>query len=141
MLKQAAILGGLIIAIYAAARYKLARSFDVYIYKFKFTGSIADPKFLIGLNINNPTPYFADVQKLEGKIYANNSLIGIIDENINLKIEKEKATPLDFTVRVMPITAVTNIIKYFTDKEFNLVIRGFIMIDGISLPINYSYDK
>ena len=44
MWKQAAILGGLIIAIVAAAKYRIATSYDIIVKKLKFTGSLQQPR-------------------------------------------------------------------------------------------------
>ncbi len=141
MWKQAAILGGLIIAIVAAAKYRLATSFDVVVKKLKFVSSIQKPQLLLTLGINNPTPYFANVQKINGKIYANDSLVATIDENFNVKIEKEKITEITINLDILPVGSIVSLLTYLNTKGFKIEIIGFIIIDNLPIPIKYTYDN
>lgn len=141
MWKQAAILGGLVIAIYAAARYAIARSFDVLIKKLKFVGNLQAPQLVITLGINNPTTYWATVQKISGKIYANDSLIATINQIINLKLEKQTITDLEIVVNISPVGSIVSLLSYFNTRGLKIVIDGFIVIDSLPIPIKYTYDN
>jgi hypothetical protein len=139
MFKNVAILGGIILGVWALAKYRMAQALQVTVYKIKFSGSLQQPKIILGLDLNNPTPYSSTINKINGKIYANNSLIGIIDQNLNLNVNKETKTAIDINIDIMPVAAITNILKYFTDKNFNLKIEGTLTVDGLPIPINYEY--
>jgi len=141
MWKQAAILGGLIIAIYAAAKYSMARSFDVIVKKLKFIGSLQAPQLLLTLGINNPTPYWATVQKINGKIYANDSLIATIDQTLNIKLEKETVTDLELNININPVGSIVSLLSYFNTKGLKIVVDGFIVVDSLPIPIKYTYDN
>ncbi len=139
MFKNLAILGGIILGVWALAKYRVTQALQVEVFKIKFAGSLQQPKIILGLDLNNPTPYSSTISKISGKIYANNSLIGIIDQNLNLDVNKESKTAIDIVIDIMPVAAITNILKYFTDKNFNLKIEGTLTIDGLPIPINYEY--
>lgn len=139
MFKNLAILGGLIFGVWALAKYRMAQALQFEFYKIKFTGSLQQPKIILGLNFNNPTPYSSNVSKINGKIYANNSLIGLINQDINLNIQKESKSSIDLIIDIMPIAAITNILKYFTDKNFVLKIEGSLTVDGLLIPVIYEY--
>jgi len=141
MLKQAAILGGIILAVYVASRYALAKRYEVWVKKIKFSGSLQAPELLLTLAVNNPTPYLADVSKISGKIYANDSLIATIDQAINTRINKEAVTDLTLPIKVLPVGSLLSILTYFTDKSFKIVIDGFIIVDNLPIPVKYTYDK
>jgi len=139
MFKNVAILGGIILGVWALAKYRMAQALQVTVYKIKFSGSLQEPNIILGLNLNNPTPYSSTISKISGKIYANNSLIGIIEQNLNLNVNKESLTAIDVIIDIMPVAAITNILKYFTDKNFNLKIEGSLIVDGLPIPIKYEY--
>jgi len=139
MFKNLAILGGLIIGVWALAKYKMAKAIEVTIYKIKFSGSLAQPKLILGLNLNNSTPYSSRISRINGKIYANNSLIGLIDQDLNLNVIAQSNTSIDIVIDILPVAAITNIIKYFTDTNFILKIDGSLIIDGIPIPVKYEY--
>lgn len=141
MWKQAAILGGLILGIVALAKYRLARSFDVLVKKIKFTGSLQAPKLLLTLGINNPTPYSATVQKISGKIYANDVLIATIDQTINTDIQPEKISDLQLDIDILPLGSIVSVLSYIGNKNFSLLIDGFIIVDGLPIPVKYKYDQ
>lgn len=141
MWKQAAILGGILIAVIAAAKYRLATSFDIIVKKLKFVGNIQKPQLLITLGVNNPTPYWATVEKINGKIFSNNSLVATIDQNININIEKQKVTNVELKIDVLPIGSIVSLLTYLNTKGFNIKIDGFIIIDSLPIPIKYSYDN
>lgn len=141
MWKQAAILGGILIAVIAAAKYRLATSFDIIVKKLKFVGNIQKPQLLITLGVNNPTPYWATVEKINGKIFSNNSLVATIDQNININIERQKVTNVELKIDVLPIGSIVSLLTYLNTKGFNIKIDGFIIIDSLPIPIKYSYDN
>jgi hypothetical protein len=139
MFKNLAILGGLILGVWAISKIKMAQALSVTIYKIKFLGSLQQPKLILGLNLDNPTSYSSRISKITGKIYANNSLIGLIDQDLNLTVYKESITSLDIVISILPVAAITNIIKYFTDTNFVLKIDGTLIVDGLPIPVKYEY--
>jgi hypothetical protein len=139
MFKNLAILGGLILGVWAISKIKMANALNVTIYKIKFSGSLQQPKLILGLNLDNPTPYSSKISRITGKIYANNSLIGLIDQDLNITVNKESITSLDIVISILPVAAITNIIKYFIDTNFVLKIDGSIIVDGLPIPVKYEY--
>ena len=140
MFKNLLLLGAAVIGVVALAKYRLARAIDIVIYKLKFTGTLQEPKLILGIELNNPTPYWADVQSVNGKIYANGSLLGIIDQQLDLRIAKETKSTTDIIIKIFPIAAVTNIIKYFTSfGGYDIKIDAVIKVDGVNIPFYYEY--
>jgi hypothetical protein len=54
-------------------------------------------------------------------------------------VNKESNTSIDLIISILPVAAITNIIKYFTDTNFVLKIDGSIIVDGLPIPVKYEY--
>ena len=120
-------------------KYVLAKTFSVFFKSIDFSSmTILYPTINIVVQINNPTDISATIQNIRGDLYLNNVYIGNV-----IGITPTKLVPGSSTLRI-PITlsyvGVVSLIKGLSTKGINLRFTGNIMVDLITLPLNFEYN-
>lgn len=140
MFKPIAILSALVLGVYLASRAQLAKNLDVKIIGVDFTGGIVKPELTIIFNLYNPTSNSSTLQKIAGNIYADGSIIGIIEQDFNTEIKSQAETNIRVKINLLPFNVFSSIFTMIKNKTANISFDGSIKADGITIPLKLSND-
>jgi len=120
-------------------KYVLAKTISVFFKSIDFSSmSLLYPTINIVVQINNPTDITATIQNIKGDLYLNNTYIGNV-----IGITPTTLVTGSSTLRI-PVTlsyiGVASLIKGLNTKGVNLRFTGSIMVDLITLPLNFEYN-
>ena len=113
----------------------------------RFAGFSIDELVLTGnttvtfsLDIYNPTPVDLSVDSLVGDIYVNNHFVGVLTNYQSQIIATYTATKLQATMTVSTVTLASSLVKLLqsSDGRYALNYRGFIIVEGINLKLNFT---
>ena len=100
--------------------------------------SLLYPTINIVVQINNPTDITATIQNIKGDLYLNNVYVGNV-----IGITPTTLVTGTSTLRIpitLSYTGVASIIKGLSTKGMNLKFTGSILVDFITLPLNFEYN-
>jgi len=120
-------------------KYVLAKTISVFFKTIDFSSmSLLYPTINIVVQVNNPTDITATIQNIKGDLYLNNTYIGNV-----IGITPTTLVTGSSTLRI-PVTlsyiGVASLIKGLNTKGVNLRFTGSIMVDLITLPLNFEYN-
>ena len=120
-------------------KYVLAKTFSVFFKSIDFSNmTLLYPTINIIVQINNPTDISATIQNIKGDLYLNNTYIGNV-----IGITPTTLVTGSSTLRI-PVTlsyiGVASLIKGLSTKGISLRFTGSIMVDLITLPLNFEYN-
>ena len=120
-------------------KYVLAKTISVFFKSIDFSSmSILYPTINIVVQVNNPTDITATIQNIKGDLYLNNTYIGNV-----IGITPTTLVTGSSTLRIpitLSYTGVASLIKGLSTKGINLRFTGSIMVDLITLPLNFEYN-
>ena len=120
-------------------KYVLAKTISVFFKTIDFSSmSLLYPTINIVVQVNNPTDITATIQNIKGDLYLNNTYIGNV-----IGITPTTLVTGSSTLRI-PVTlsyiGVASLIKGLSTKGISLRFTGSIMVDLITLPLNFEYN-
>jgi len=120
-------------------KYVLAKTFSVFFKTIDFSSmSFTNPTLNLVVQVNNPTDITAEIQNIRGDLFIDNIKVGyvvgitpttLLIGSSNLKI------PV-----TLSYSGVAELINKFNTGGIHLVFNGDIMIDLITLPLNFEYN-
>jgi len=120
-------------------KYVLAKTISVFFKSIDFSSmSLLYPTINIVVQINNPTDITATVQNIKGDLYLNNIYVGNV-----IGITPTTLITGSSTLRIpvtLSYTGVASLIKGLNTGGINLRFTGSIMVDLITLPLNFEYN-
>jgi LEA14-like dessication related protein len=120
-------------------KYVLAKTISVFFKSIDFSSmSLLYPTINIVVQINNPTDITAQVQNIKGDLYLNNIYVGNV-----IGITPTTLVTGSSTLRIpvtLSYTGVASLIKGLNTGGINLRFTGSIMVDLITLPLNFEYN-
>ena len=120
-------------------KYVLAKTISVFFKSIDFSSmSLLYPTINIVVQINNPTDITAQVQNIKGDLYLNNIYVGNV-----IGITPTTLVTGSSTLRIpvtLSYTGVASLIKGLKTGGINLRFTGSIMVDLITLPLNFEYN-
>jgi LEA14-like dessication related protein len=120
-------------------KYVLAKTISVFFKSIDFSSmSLLYPTINIVVQVNNPTDITATIQNIKGDLYLNNTYIGNV-----IGITPTTLVTGSSTLRIpitLSYTGVASLIKGLSTKGINLRFTGSIMVDLITLPLNFEYN-
>jgi LEA14-like dessication related protein len=120
-------------------KYVLAKTISVFFKSIDFSSmSILYPTINIVVQVNNPTDITATIQNIKGDLYLNNTYIGNV-----IGITPTTLVTGSSTLRIpitLSYTGVASLIKGLSTRGINLRFTGSIMVDLITLPLNFEYN-
>ena len=120
-------------------KYVLSRTFSVFFKTIDFTTmSFLNPTLNLVVQVNNPTDITAEIQNIKGNLFIDNIQIGYVVGITPTTLETGSAT-LQIPV-TLSYNGVAELIKKFNTTGLNLRFNGSIMIDLITLPLNFEYN-
>jgi LEA14-like dessication related protein len=120
-------------------KYVLAKTISVFFKSIDFSSmSLLYPTINLVVQVNNPTDITATIQNIKGDLYLNNIYVGNV-----IGITPTTLQTGSSTLRI-PVTlsysGVISIIKGQASGGINLRFTGSIMVDLITLPLNFEYN-
>ena len=120
-------------------KYVLSRTFSVFFKTIDFsTMSFLNPTLNLVVQVNNPTDITAEIQNIKGDLFIDNSKVGYV-----IGITPTTLATGSAILRIpvtLSYTGVGELIKNINTKGFKLVFKGSIMIDLITLPLEFEYN-
>lgn len=120
-------------------KYVLAKTISVFFKSIDFSSiSLLYPTINIVVQINNPTDITATIQNIKGDLYLNNVFVGNV-----IGITPTTLVTGSSTLRIpvtLSYTGVASLINGLKTKGINLRFTGSIMVDLITLPLNFEYN-
>jgi LEA14-like dessication related protein len=120
-------------------KYVLAKTISVFFKSIDFSSmSLLYPTINIVVQVNNPTDITATIQNIKGDLYLNNVYVGNV-----IGITPTTLVTGSSTLRIpvtLSYTGVASLIKGLNTGGINLRFTGSIMVDLITLPLNFEYN-
>jgi LEA14-like dessication related protein len=119
-------------------KYVLSQTFSVFFKQLDFSNmSLISPTVNLIVQVNNPTPVTAEIQTIKGDLYVDGQIVGTV-LGITPTVLQTGSSDLKIPV-TLNYSGVAALIQKYRDTNFNYKFTGTIMIDYISLPLNFGY--
>jgi len=119
-------------------KYVLSQTFSVFFKDLDFSGiSLSNPSVNLVVQVNNPTPVTAEIQSIKGDLYVDGVNVGSV-LGITPTVLQTGSSFLKIPV-TLSYTGVSALIDKYNSTSFNYKFTGTIMVDYISLPLNFGY--
>ena len=120
-------------------KYVLAKTISVFFKSIDFSSmSLLYPTINIVVQINNPTDVTATIQNIKGDLYLNKIYVGNVIGITPTTLETGSST-LRIPI-TLSYTGVASIIKGFSFGDLKLQLKGSILVDYITLPLEFEYN-
>lgn len=120
-------------------KYVLAKSTSVFFKSIDFSSmSLLYPTINLVVQVNNPTDITATIQNIKGDLYLNNIYVGNVI-GITPTILQTGSSILRIPV-TLSYTGVLSLIKGFNTGGIKLKFNGSILVDFITLPLDFEYN-
>jgi LEA14-like dessication related protein len=120
-------------------KYVLAKTISVFFKSVDFSSmSILYPTINILVQINNPTDITSTIQNIKGDLFLNNIFIGNV-----IGITPTTLTTGSSILKIpvtLSYTGVASLLKGLKSGGVNLRFNGTILVDLITLPLNFEYN-
>jgi len=119
-------------------KYVLSQTFSVFFKNLDFSNmSLVNPSVNLVVQVNNPTPVTAEIQQIKGDLYVDGALVGSV-LGITPTTLQTGSSELKIPI-TLSYTGVSALIDKYNSTSFNYKFTGTIMVDYISLPLNFGY--
>jgi LEA14-like dessication related protein len=121
-------------------KYVLSQTFSVFFKSVDFSSiSFLSPTLNLIVQVNNPTNITAEIQNIKGDLFIDNVNVGYVVGITPTTLETGSAL-LSIPV-TLSYSGVAELIKKFNaGSGLHLVFTGSIMVDLITLPLNFEYN-
>lgn len=120
-------------------KYVLAKTISVFFKSVDFSSiSLLYPTINIVVQVNNPTDITATIQNIKGDLYLNNIYVGNVI-GITPTTLQTGSSILKIPV-TLSYTGVASIIRGLSSGGLHLKFSGTIMVDLITLPLDFEYN-
>ena len=120
-------------------KYVLSKTFSVFFKNLDFSQtSLAFPIINLVVQVNNPTNVTAEIQNIQGILTVNGQQVGQV-LGITPTVLQTGASMINIPVTLNYGGVADLIANYKTDNNFNFKFNGTIMVDYITLPLNFGY--
>ena len=119
-------------------KYVLSQTFSVFFKNLDFSNmSLVNPSVNLVVQVNNPTPVTAEIQQIKGDLYVDGALVGSV-LGITPTTLQTGSSELKIPI-TLSYTGVSALIDKYQSSSFNYKFTGTILVDYISLPLNFGY--
>jgi len=119
-------------------KYVLSQTFSVFFKDLDFSNlSLTNPTVNLVVQVNNPTPVTAEIQLIKGDLVVDGSTVGTV---LGITPTTLQTGSSDLKIPVtLSYAGVAELLNKYQSTNFNYKFTGTIMIDYISLPLNFGY--
>ena len=119
-------------------KYVLSQTFSVFFKDLDFSNmSLTNPNVNLVVQVNNPTPVTAEIQSIKGDLIVDGVIVGSV-LGITPTVLQTGSSLLKIPV-TLSYTGVGELLDKYQSTTFNYKFTGTIMVDYISLPLNFGY--
>jgi hypothetical protein len=119
-------------------KYVLSKTFSVFFKDLDFSDmSLVNPHVNLVVQVNNPTPVTAEIQTIKGDLFVDGALVGSV-LGITPTTLQTGSSLLKIPV-TLSYTGVADLLNKYQSTSFNYKFTGTIMVDYITLPLNFGY--
>ena len=119
-------------------KYVLSQTFTVFFKDLDFSNmSLSNPSVNLVVQVNNPTPVTAEIQSIKGDLMVDGVVVGTV-----LGITPTTLQTGSSLIKIpvtLSYTGVSALLEKYQSTSFNYKFTGTIMVDYISLPLNFGY--
>ena len=119
-------------------KYVLSQTFTVFFKDLDFSNmSLTNPSVNLVVQVNNPTPVTAEIQTIKGDLMVDGVIVGSV-----LGITPTTLQTGSSLIKIpvtLSYTGVSALLEKYQSTTFNYKFTGTIMVDYISLPLNFGY--
>jgi len=119
-------------------KYVLSQTFTVFFKDLDFSNmSLTNPSVNLVVQVNNPTPVTAEIQTIKGDLIVDGVIVGSV-----LGITPTTLQTGSSLIKIpvtLSYTGVSALLEKYQSTTFNYKFTGTIMVDYISLPLNFGY--
>jgi LEA14-like dessication related protein len=119
-------------------KYVLSQTFTVFFKDLDFSNmSLSNPSVNLVVQVNNPTPVTAEIQSIKGDLMVDGVTVGSV-----LGITPTTLQTGSSLIKIpvtLSYTGVSALLEKYQSTSFNYKFTGTIMVDYISLPLNFGY--
>lgn len=120
-------------------KYVLSQTFSVFFKNIDFSQyTLAFPIVNLVIQVNNPTNVTAEIQNIKGVLVVNGQEVGQV-LGITPTVLQTGSSLVSIPVTLNYTGVADLILNYKTDVNFNFKFNGTIMVDYITLPLNFGY--
>jgi hypothetical protein len=120
-------------------KYVLSQTFSVFFKNIDFSQyTLAFPIVNLVIQVNNPTNVTAEIQNIKGVLVVNGQEVGQV-LGITPTVLQTGSSLVSIPVTLNYTGVADLILNYKTDVNFNFKFNGSIMVDYITLPLNFGY--
>jgi hypothetical protein len=121
------------------SKYLLSKSINIFYKGLDFSRlSITEPILQLQVQVNNPTYTTADLQNIRGDLYIDGAMIGSVFGITPLTIATGSS------IINIPVTlsylGIADLLRKFKTDQFTLEFTGNMVVDFISIPLNFKYN-
>jgi len=121
------------------SKYLLSKSINIFYKGLDFSRlSITEPILQLQVQVNNPTYTTADLQNIRGDLYIDGAMVGSVFGITPLTISTGSS------IINIPVTlsylGIADLIRKFKSDQFTLEFTGNMVVDFISIPLNFKYN-
>jgi hypothetical protein len=119
-------------------KYVLSKTFSVFFKDLDFSRmSLLDPTVNLVVQVNNPTPITAEIQGIKGTLFVDGQEVGNV-LGITPTVLQSGSSLLNVPV-TLSYYGVSSLIQKYKDSKFSYKFTGTIIIDYITLPLEFGY--
>jgi len=121
------------------SKYLLSKSINIFYKGLDFSRlSITEPILQLQVQVNNPTYTTADLQNIRGDLYIDGAMVGSVFGITPLTISTGSS------IINIPVTlsylGIADLLRKFKSDQFTLEFTGNMVVDFISIPLNFKYN-
>jgi LEA14-like dessication related protein len=138
MLKKWWIFPALFVGYVLYEKYVLSKTFSVFFKDLDFSNmSLSNPAVNLVVQVNNPTPVTAEIQSIRGDLIVDGVTVGTV-LGITPTVLNTGSSLLKIPV-TLSYSGVADLIQKYKSINFDYKFTGTILVDYISLPLNFGY--
>ena len=121
------------------SKYLLSKSINIFYKGLDFSRlSITEPILQLQVQVNNPTYTTADLQNIRGDLYIDGAMVGSVFGITPITIATGSS------IINIPVTlsylGIADLLRKFKSDQFTLEFTGNMVVDFISIPLNFKYN-
>jgi len=132
------IIPALVIGYILYEKYVLSKTFSVLFKELDFSNmSLTNPTINLVVQVNNPTQVTAEIQIIKGDLIVDGETVGTVLGITPTTLQTGSSLlKIPVTLSYLGVAKLINRIK---DINFSYKFVGTIMVDYITLPLNFGY--
>jgi LEA14-like dessication related protein len=122
------------------SRKNLFTSTKFFFKGVKIDGSLLAPELIVKLNAINDTPHTQDINRIEGQIFLNDTiLIGNVLQTTKQVIAANTTSEIQLPINVRLNGIIDTVGQLISRKAGKYSFVGTVNVYGLNVPVNQSY--